>query len=399
MPKKAPKKRFPCIRPRWNETEQRFQWRARVRIDQQERIGPWRWEQEDAYQDVVDIKARLGQGLGVIVTLADAARALRAKKEAQGLSERSLKALDHQEAFLLKHWKADAPLAAIDASDIGALIGKALKPDDEDERPRSPNTILDKDLVYIARLLKIAGLPTAPVDVARDETRQHLKRQPPRMEWFEPEKVREIVDRMRHEVFKDKRGRVLTLDAREFHADIVLLFATTGIRSGELSRLTVDDVNLDRQVVRIISKDRGHPRDAQILSVAIEPLERLVARAVKAGEKKLVPGGERFLSVMFARWKARLGETKLSGRALRHSFGSFVFHMARNPAEAKAVLGHRSMATTQRYLHELGMHEKESLKKIDDWWSQEPRAKASSSARGQRRRKKRSAGRGSRDDA
>lgn len=399
MPKKPPKKRFPCIRPRWHETEQRFQWRARVRLCGKEEIGPWRWEQEDAYQDVVDIKARLGQGLGVISTLAEAARALRAKKEAQGLSERSLKALDHQEAFLLRHWRADAPLAAIDAGDIGALIGKALKPDDEDERPRSPNTILDKDLTYIARLLRIAGLPTAPVDAVRDDTRQHLKRQPPRMEWFEPEKVREIVDRMRNEVFKDKRGRQLNLEAREFHADIVLLFATTGIRSGELSRLTVDDVNLDRQVIRIISKDRGHPRDAKILSVAIEPLERLIARAVKAGEKKLVPGGERFLSVMFARWKERLGETKLSGRTLRHSFGSFVFHMARNPSEARDVLGHRSMATTERYLHELGLHEKKSLRKIDDWWAGEPRATAASSTRAKQRRRKKSGGRGSRGDA
>jgi integrase len=381
MTKKKPVRRYPSIRARWFPRANQWRWRARVkRKDAGELVGPWRDTQEEAHADVIDIRAKVGQGLGVVSTLAEAARALRARKASHGLSERSLQQLDAQEKVLTRYWRPEMPLSAITADEVAWFAGQAQS---DEDRPRSPNSILQKDLPYLKRLLRVAGLPEAPVDQARDQMRQHLKVQPPRMEWFEPDEVRRIIDRMRNEVFKDRRGRVLDIPSREWHADIVTVFATTGIRSGEISRLRPQDVDLKRRVLRIVSKDRGHPRDAQVLDVAVPALERLVERAGKrTGEDGLflVPGGERFLSLMFGRWKKRLNEPRLSGRTLRHSFGSFVFHMAENPAEARAVLGHRSMATTQRYLHELGLHEKKSLSRIESWWSGE--ADATSPAAG-----------------
>ena len=144
-------------------------------------------------------------------------------------------------------------------------------------------------------------------------------------------------------------------------AMLELLYAT-GIRVGELVGLDVDDVDRDRNVVRVLGKGRKE---------RTVPFGRPAARAldfwVQHGRPALLAegaGGALFLGARGKRIDQRAvrtlvhrriadvpGAPDLSPHGLRHSAAT---HLLEGGADLRAVqelLGHASLATTQRYTH------------------------------------------------
>ena len=143
---------------------------------------------------------------------------------------------------------------------------------------------------------------------------------------------------------------------------ILELLYGCGIRVSELCGLDVGDVDLDRRRTRVLGKG-GKEREVPLGDPAADAIERylLDARGVLAPsvadaalffnrrKKRMTP---RDVRAMVERYrKLVLGGRRTSPHTLRHSFAT---HLMEGGADIRAVqelLGHASLATTQRYTH------------------------------------------------
>ncbi|WP_182377115.1 tyrosine recombinase XerC [Nocardioides sp. WS12] len=144
-------------------------------------------------------------------------------------------------------------------------------------------------------------------------------------------------------------------------AMLELLYAT-GMRVGELCGLDVDDVDRDRNVVRVFGKGRkertvpfGHPAAAAI--------DRWV-RTARTDLARPGSGAALFLGARGARIDQRAvrtlvhrrladvpGAPDLGPHGLRHTAATHLLEGGADLRSVQEVLGHASLATTQRYTH------------------------------------------------
>lgn len=166
-------------------------------------------------------------------------------------------------------------------------------------------------------------------------------------------------------------ARLLMETARERAADngpahlrdwlaLELLYAT-GIRVGELVRLDVSDVNLEERTVRVLGKGSKE----RIVPFGV-PAGRAVhdwlafgrpATAVRAGEPALLLGsrgqrwGQRQIRQMVHDLTAIAGVDDIAPHALRHSAATHLLAGGSDLRGVQEVLGHATLATTQKYTH------------------------------------------------
>jgi integrase/recombinase XerC len=135
----------------------------------------------------------------------------------------------------------------------------------------------------------------------------------------------------------------------------------SGLRVGEVASLTVDRVDIDRRRVTVIGKG-SKEREVPMSDFAVDAIEAFL----REGRAALAPDGSDalfhnrrgnpFSSRDIRTMVERYGGTVLPGRrvtphTLRHSFAT---HLLEGGADIRAVqelLGHASVATTQRYTH------------------------------------------------
>ncbi|HZN42586.1 MAG TPA: tyrosine-type recombinase/integrase, partial [Actinomycetota bacterium] len=143
-------------------------------------------------------------------------------------------------------------------------------------------------------------------------------------------------------------------------AALELLYGS-GLRVGEVAGLSIDRVQVGSRRVLVLGKG-AKERDVPISEYAADALEAYL----REGRPRIAPEGSRHL--FFNRRRKpfserdirsmvhRYGATLLPGRrvtphTLRHSFAT---HLLEGGADIRAVqelLGHTSVATTQRYTH------------------------------------------------
>lgn len=131
----------------------------------------------------------------------------------------------------------------------------------------------------------------------------------------------------------------------------------TGMRVGEVTRLLITDLDSQRMVIRI---EQGKGRKDRY--VMLSPSLLLTLRAYWRESKPklfLFPGegGNKPLCISAAqkafgkaRERARI-QKRVSFHSLRHSFATHLLEDGANVRKIQAVLGHRSLHTTERYTH------------------------------------------------
>jgi integrase len=130
----------------------------------------------------------------------------------------------------------------------------------------------------------------------------------------------------------------------------------TGLRQGELLRLTWKDVDLDGSKVTVHITKNDDARTVFLPSIAVEALRGLKkAKVVSASIVFLVGAGVPLTkNALEARWKIirkNSGLQNFRWHDLRHSCASFLAQKGATLLEIGSVLGHRSPSVTQRYAH------------------------------------------------
>jgi len=149
---------------------------------------------------------------------------------------------------------------------------------------------------------------------------------------------------------------------------ILELFYSTGARISEIASLNIDDIDMESEELRILGKG-SKERIVPIGSAAKESLSKWISSRSKMirhferalfinardGKKLSVRG----MRLVISEYLARVNPSAKNPHAIRHSFAT---HMLDHGADLRAVqelLGHSSLATTQKYTHV-------SIKRIKD---------------------------------
>jgi integrase/recombinase XerC len=142
---------------------------------------------------------------------------------------------------------------------------------------------------------------------------------------------------------------------------VLELLYGSGLRVGEVASLTLDGVDLDRG--RVLVRGKGDKeREVPMSDYAVDALDGWLSagRPIMAGDdrrtmffnRKGKPFSGRDIRAMVEQYAGRLlPGRRVSPHTLRHSFAT---HLLEGGADIRAVqelLGHASVATTQRYTH------------------------------------------------
>lgn len=76
-----------------------------------------------------------------------------------------------------------------------------------------------------------------------------------------------------------------------------------------------------------------------------------LGKAASGDDAPVLPGGQDYLRLMLRRWRKRLDEPRLNGRALRHSLGTTLHALGVSMPDAMAWMGHSTTSSHIRYLH------------------------------------------------
>ena len=138
---------------------------------------------------------------------------------------------------------------------------------------------------------------------------------------------------------------------------ILQVFLQTGIRVSELATLTVDDVDLERGLLRVTGKgmaDRDIPLNKKATAAlrlwraARRPAEHRVLFTNRFGE----PLGVRGIQKLVERSRRGAGiEKRITPHSLRHTFATHKARQGVNAFQLRDYMGHATVATTQLYVH------------------------------------------------
>jgi site-specific recombinase XerD len=159
---------------------------------------------------------------------------------------------------------------------------------------------------------------------------------------------------------QDEPSEVEIAVALRDRAVLELLYGS-GLRVGEVSGLTLGRVDLDRGRVAVVGKG-SKERDLPLSDFAREAVEVYLGagRSVLAApgsdalffNRRRKPMTTRDARAMVERYRSRvLSDRRVSPHTLRHSFATHLLEGGADIRSVQELLGHASLATTQRYTH------------------------------------------------
>jgi integrase len=208
-------------------------------------------------------------------------------------------------------------------------------------RPLSPASI-NRPLGLLLSLLRLAHrewevLPRVPVI--------RLEREPEgRLRWLEPDELHRLLDTCR-------------ASRTAFLADLVLVAHETGMRLGEIMGLTWDRVDLSRGVIRLEVTKSGHRREIPMR----DTVYAVLAAMPEPRSGRVWPVAS--FRDAFVAAVERAGLEGFRFHDLRHSFASHWMMNGGSLLTLSKVLGHASVAMTQRYSHLSPSHIRDEMER------------------------------------
>jgi site-specific recombinase XerD len=140
------------------------------------------------------------------------------------------------------------------------------------------------------------------------------------------------------------------------HCCIISLLYGTGLRVGELVRVRMRDIDLDRMILRVF-QGKGKKDRQTIIPRSLESILRAQKRVKQSDDFLFTNGrGGRLTEmsiqkiVAHAAVEASIGKT-VSPHTLRHSFATHLLENGTDIRYIQELLGHAKLQTTQIYTH------------------------------------------------
>jgi integrase/recombinase XerD len=142
---------------------------------------------------------------------------------------------------------------------------------------------------------------------------------------------------------------------------ILETFYATGLRVSELAKLTVQDVDTEERLLRIVQGKGGKDRNVPLTAAAAEAIEIYLqmARPRMRGARHspllfVAPRGGRMhissLNDVVHSWAKKAGiKRRVTCHTFRHSVATHLLKGGADIRHIQAFLGHRSLQTTERY--------------------------------------------------
>jgi integrase len=139
------------------------------------------------------------------------------------------------------------------------------------------------------------------------------------------------------------------------HAAVAVSLAT-GLRQGELLRLTWADIDFDRGTVTVLISKNSKRRIVHLPAPAVEALKTLrrngiIGRKLIFVNGKGEPADKSFLTFHWLKVRETAGLVDFKWHDLRHSCASFLAQAGASLPEIGHVLGHSSPTITAKYAH------------------------------------------------
>jgi len=171
-----------------------------------------------------------------------------------------------------------------------------------------------------------------------------------RLRWLEPEEAVRLLEACRR-----SQNKVL--------ADLVELALFTGMRRSELLGLTWGRVDRARGVVRLEVTKNGQRREVPLCGRA----DAVLARRGGSETAGYVFGTSNWHSFRCA-WEHALRAAKIENfrfHDTRHTAASWLIQSGRSIREVQEILGHKTLAMTQRYAHLGPAHLRTAISALD----------------------------------
>jgi site-specific recombinase XerD len=144
-----------------------------------------------------------------------------------------------------------------------------------------------------------------------------------------------------------------------------------GLRLNELLHLQVSDIDSARMLIHVRQGKGKKDRDVMLSPALLETLRAYWREArprgyLFPGKKPGRPVNATILQRGFAvaKLKARI-DKEVSFHSLRHSFATHLMESGVSVRTIQALLGHRSLGTTERYTHVAGAYLKQTQSPLD----------------------------------
>lgn len=135
---------------------------------------------------------------------------------------------------------------------------------------------------------------------------------------------------------------------------IVLLIMETGIRRRECSLIEVKNINFDNNSIYLVNTKSGKSRYCYFsneLKILIQKLSETNKEYLFVNDIGNDHISVNAISCVFKRIGRKLDIENLSTHKLRHSYATYLLKNNVNIMEVKQLMGHSSVSTTMRYLH------------------------------------------------
>jgi integrase/recombinase XerD len=144
-----------------------------------------------------------------------------------------------------------------------------------------------------------------------------------------------------------------------------------GLRLGEVLHLELTDIDSQQMLIRIKQGKGRKDRNVMLSRVLLETLRRYWKECkprqwLFPGQGGHQPLHETVIQRAFAEAKARARIDKdVTFHSLRHSFATHLMESGVAPRTIQALLGHRSLSTTERYTHVAGDYLRTTASPLD----------------------------------
>lgn len=260
-----------------------------------------------------------------------------------------------------------APERTIDEAIARWLEGEAAHHADtkgDDQRTRMWLTFTEgkslKDAVTVASEAKdawiAAGLAPATINRRIALLRRVCRLAHSEWGWLDDDISRKLValsgEKQRRVFLSVEQVMSMVHIAPKALGDAILLSAYTGLRQGELLRLTPSDA-VDGCVIVRSGKSAKAARTVPVPRQALPILKRLPI-ALTVNE----------LSWAFRKVRAAVGLPHVRWHDLRHSYGSWLAQTGASSTVIRDTMGHSNLSVTSRYLHTVPAHIRAAVRKL-----------------------------------